>query len=149
VRQTYEQMLDSISDVYYVTDLDDLLEYISPSAVEMFGFSMDEIIGSAIASYYAPDVLGINSREDFLKAMQEGGGSVRGYQAYMKRKDGSIFPVETNASFRKTRGWDNMRRARDYPRHLSPRRGGTHENSAFINTSQSIAVKTVASIQLS
>ena len=103
-RQTYEQMLDSISDVYYVTNLDGLLEYISPSAVEMFGFSMDEIIGSEMARYYAPDVAGMNSREDFLKAMQQGGGSVRGYQAYMRRKDGSIFPIETNASFRKTRG---------------------------------------------
>jgi PAS domain S-box-containing protein len=103
-RQTYEQMLGSISDVYYMTNLDGLLEYISPSAVEMFGFPMDEIIGSVMASYYAPDVVGTNSREDFLKAMQEGGGSVRGYQAYMKRKDGSIFPIETNASYRKTRG---------------------------------------------
>jgi PAS domain S-box-containing protein len=103
-RQTYEQMLDSISDVYYVTSIDGLLEYISPSAVEMFGFSMDEIVGSEMARYYAPDVVGMNSREDFLKAMQQGGGSVRGYQAYMRRKDGSIFPIETNASFRKTRG---------------------------------------------
>jgi PAS domain S-box-containing protein len=104
VRQAYDQMLDTISDIYYVTNLDGLLEYISPSAVELFGFSMDEAIGSPMASHYAPDALGINSREAFLKAMQEGGGSVRGYQANMKRKDGSIFPIETNASFRKTMG---------------------------------------------
>jgi len=102
VSQAYEQMLDSLSDVCYVTDSDGLLEYVSPSAVEMFRLPMDEIIGSAMASYYAPDVPWINSRENFLKAMQDAGGSVRGYQADMMRKDGSIFPIETNASFRKT-----------------------------------------------
>ena len=104
VSQAYEQMLDSISDVCYVTNFDGLLEYVSPSAVEMFRLPMDEIIGSAMASYYAPDIQGENSRENFLKAMQKAGGSVRGYQASMIRKDGSIFPVETNASFRKTMG---------------------------------------------
>ena len=104
LRRTYEEMLSNISDIFYITDANGLLEYLSPSATPMTGFTIEETLGTPMANLYTPGLGKANTRENFLKAMQDGGGSVQGYQAYLSRKDGSSFPIETNASFRKNMG---------------------------------------------
>jgi PAS domain S-box-containing protein len=103
-RRTYEQMFNNIRDVYFTTDVNGIIEYLSPSAAQMLGSAVEEIIGTHIANLYAQDPKGTNNHNYFLTAMHVGGGSVLGYQASIQGNDGVNLPIEINANFRRTMG---------------------------------------------
>ena len=87
----YRSVIENIQDVFYRSDREGRLVMGSPSGVKLFGFdSFDEMRGLSLDSFW-PDPKG---RERLL-AQMKAAGSVRDFEAVLKRKDGSQF----NASF--------------------------------------------------
>ncbi len=86
-------IFDKLQDTYYRTDIEGRLTMVSPSVQSLMGETADAIMGKKIAEYYV-DPCG---REKFLAAMAEHGGSVRNYEAEIRRQDGTIIWVSTNA----------------------------------------------------
>ena len=88
-------VLHNMTDIYYRTDASGVVELISRSAEDIVGLSIDEIIGSKMADYYYEP----GAREQFLQALQDGGGAVVGYEAPLRHKDGHAVWVSTSAQF--------------------------------------------------
>ncbi|NQV59523.1 MAG: PAS domain S-box protein [Alphaproteobacteria bacterium] len=92
---TYRGILDNMADTFYRTNANGLIILVSPSASDLLGYSMDELIGMPLADlYYRPA-----DRELFLKFLKENGGRAQGYVAPLRHKDGSPVFVETNARY--------------------------------------------------
>ncbi len=86
-------ILNNMQDTYYRVDMDGIVTHISRSAEKLLGYTMDEMLGSRMADYYVNQA----DRERFLKAMEENDMSVVDYQVRLRRKDGRIIWVSTNA----------------------------------------------------
>lgn len=89
------RILDSMQDTYYRTDAEGRLLRLSPGVQTLLGFSPDEIVGQRLADFYADP----EGRAAFLAALKAGGGSVTGYEAQMRHKDGHAVWVLTNAQY--------------------------------------------------
>lgn len=93
----YRHLMESMIDVYYVTDTAGNIEVISDSCKNLLGYSAAESIGKPMSSFYAePD-----GRERFMKAISVNGESVQGFQAALVHKNGNSVLVETNAKYRR------------------------------------------------
>ena len=90
-------ILDNMQDTYYRTDNEGKILKVSPSARELMGYEPDELIGSQISGYYLYPEL----RRHFIDTLKKGGGAVTNYQAEIRRKNGSIIWVSTNAKYYK------------------------------------------------
>jgi len=89
-------ILRNMQDTYYRTDIDGNLLVVSDSVRELMGYEPDEVVGRNLADYYVdPDM-----RNQFLQALQDGGGQVRNYDSQLRRKDGTTIWVSTNARYR-------------------------------------------------
>jgi two-component system cell cycle sensor histidine kinase/response regulator CckA len=87
----YRSVIENIQDVFYRSDLRGWLLMGSPSGAKMFGYdTVDEMIGMSLDSFW-PDP---KERERLL-AQVKASGSVKDYEAVLRRKDGTTF----NASF--------------------------------------------------
>ncbi|WP_455203492.1 sensor histidine kinase [Kaarinaea lacus] len=89
------RILNNMLDTYYRTDLQGHIINASHSAHELLGYEEHEIYDLKLADLYVDP----NGREKFLKLLQDNNGVVKNYQAPLKRKDGSIIWVSTNAHF--------------------------------------------------
>ena len=86
-------ILDNIQDTFYRTDLNGIVTRVSPSVEKLLGYSVEEILGSRITDLYAePD-----NRKQFLDMMALNNMCVVDFQARLKRKDGCVIWVSTNA----------------------------------------------------
>ena len=94
--QLYQNIIESMQDVYYRTDIHGNLVFISPSGPKLLGYaSSKELIGKDIATtFYAYP----NDREKFLSAIKKK-GYVKNYEIILKRKDGNLVNVSTNSNF--------------------------------------------------
>lgn len=89
--QKYRSVIENIQDVFYRSDLKGCVLMGSPSGTGMFGFdSVEEMIGMPLDSFW-PDPQERQQILDQIKAT----GSVRDYEAVLRKKDGSTF----NAAF--------------------------------------------------
>lgn len=88
-------ILDNIVETFYRTDGEGMVVMISAAVQSLLGFDADELIGKSVGDYYVVP----EERENFLKAVTDGGGRVSDFEARMKRRDGSIIWVSTNAQF--------------------------------------------------
>jgi PAS domain S-box-containing protein len=87
----YRSVIENIQDVFYRSDLRGCLLMGSPSGARMFGYdSVDEMIGLPLDSFW-PDP----EERKHLLAQMKAAGSVKDFEAVLKRKDGTVF----NASF--------------------------------------------------
>jgi PAS domain S-box-containing protein len=87
----YRSVIENIQDVFYRSDLKGCLLMGSPSGARMFGYdSIDEMIGLPLDSFW-PDT----EKRQRLLAQIKATGSVKDFEAVLRRKDGTIF----NASF--------------------------------------------------
>jgi diguanylate cyclase (GGDEF)-like protein/PAS domain S-box-containing protein len=104
-KRTEERLLDSerkmssilrnMQDTYYRTDIEGRLLMVSASLKSLMGYELDEVLGKSLADYYMyPEM-----RAEYLRALQAGGGRVRNFQSYMRRKDGSGVWVATNGQY--------------------------------------------------
>ncbi len=91
----YRAVVENTPDLLYRTDLEGKITFLSKSSYELSGYTVDEAIGMKMAEevYAFPD-----ERQEFLDALRAN-GSVRNFQARLKRKDGSIWWASTNAHF--------------------------------------------------
>lgn len=93
--QTLRNIFNSLQDAYYRTNTEGHIVMVSPSAETMMACKTGELQGKIIANYYVnPD-----ERELFLEALRMGGGIVNNFEAQIRRVDGEIIRVSTNAHY--------------------------------------------------
>ena len=88
-------LVENSPDLFYRTDLEGRITYISPSVFGLSGFTVDEAVGMKMAEevYLYPE-----ERNRFLALLQKS-GKVKNFEARLKRKDGSVWWASTNAHF--------------------------------------------------
>lgn len=90
-----QSFFHNAQDVFYRTDHEGRVIKVSPSVRNLLGLQPEEVIGQFVADYYVnPD-----QRAHFLETLQTSGGNVLGYEAEVRRHDGSSVWVSTNAYF--------------------------------------------------
>jgi diguanylate cyclase (GGDEF)-like protein/PAS domain S-box-containing protein len=88
-------ILENLQDTYYRADAEGRIVRASASARELLGFSSNEVVGMPLADLYVdPD-----GRAKFLAALQAAGGRIRGYEAALRRKDGTSVWVSTDSRY--------------------------------------------------
>jgi len=90
----YRTIFESITDVFYRTDNEGFLVIVSPSVEKLFGYVPDEVIGKKLIEYYANP----EERNKFLTLLREK-GEVKGFEAILRAKNGSLVWISTNAKF--------------------------------------------------
>jgi len=95
--ETYRTLVENTQDLFYRTDLEGRLSYVSPSVYRLSGYTVEEAIGMHMAEeiYLYPE-----ERRAFLTKLREN-GQVSNFEAQLKRKDGTIWWASTNAHFYK------------------------------------------------
>lgn len=88
-------ILDNMQDTYYRTNAEGAIVRASKSALQLLGYTADEVVGLKLADFYVePD-----GRERFLKALQSSGGVIRNYESLLRHRDGRDVWVQTNAQY--------------------------------------------------
>ncbi|ATX79476.1 PAS domain S-box-containing protein [Mariprofundus aestuarium] len=93
--KTLKNIFNSLQDAYYRTDIEGRIVMVSPSAGILMACEPDELLGKPIAQYYLHE----SRREQFLCELSEGDGSVSNFEAQIRRVDGQIIWVSTNAHY--------------------------------------------------
>ena len=88
-------ILDNMLDTYYRTDAEGRLVMASPAITSLLGYSVEELNGTLLTDTYADPA----DRRGFLRALEENGGKLRGYDVRLRRRDGEEIWVSTNARF--------------------------------------------------
>ncbi|MBU1040207.1 MAG: EAL domain-containing protein [Proteobacteria bacterium] len=89
----YRSVIENITDVFYRSDANGLLDMISPSGVRLLGYaSMEEMLGQPIEDAWMHP----KERKVLLLMLQKH-GEVRDYELVLKRKDGSPVHVSTSS----------------------------------------------------
>lgn len=91
----YRSILNNMVDTFYRVDLEGNLAMISPSAVDIGGYSPEELIGKPLRMHYVVDGMW----EKFGERLVAGDGKVVGFQAEISRKDGSRAWVSISAHY--------------------------------------------------
>ncbi|MBI5040969.1 MAG: EAL domain-containing protein [Gammaproteobacteria bacterium] len=94
-RQELSRILDNMQDMYFRTDLNGVVLQVSPSVRDLLGYTPEEVVGLNVAQIF-------NDSDDlaqFMRALERSGGSLWGYEAQVRRKDGSLIWVSKNAQF--------------------------------------------------
>jgi len=76
-------ILDNIVETFCRTDKDGLITMCSAAIENLLGYTPDEVIGQAARSLYVKPT----ARDDFLRAVEGGGGCVHDFEVRLKRKD--------------------------------------------------------------
>ena len=86
----YRDIFNSFPDIYYQTDLDGNLLVVSPSVLNLSGYTPDELVGQNVGSLYA----NATDRMRFVAAlMSESNGKVNDFVTTLRKKDGTLVPV--------------------------------------------------------
>lgn len=88
-------ILDSIVEAFYRTDAEGNLLMASAAIKTLLGYDPEDLIGTPVKDLY----LDPEERGGFLQAMAENGGEVRDFETRLKRKDGAVIWVATNAKY--------------------------------------------------
>ncbi|GAA4008151.1 hypothetical protein GCM10022408_20340 [Hymenobacter fastidiosus] len=90
--EKFRAIFESFQDVYYRTDGRGVLTLVSPSVLDMLGYTPEEVTGTPISDYY------INpwERENLLGSVRLH-GEARNYEIAMRHKDGHAVSVLVNA----------------------------------------------------
>ncbi len=91
----YRAVVENTPDLLYRTDMNGVILFISSSVQQLSGYTVEEAVGMKMADqiYLVPQ-----ERQQFLEMLAEQ-GSVRNFEARLKRKDGSVWWASTNAHF--------------------------------------------------
>ena len=88
----YRGIFETLLDLYYQTDMSGKLTMVSPSVLELTGYTVDECIGKNVIELYVDPA----ERAGLLEALKSK-GSVRGYEVTLRRKDGSLTTAQVNS----------------------------------------------------
>jgi PAS domain S-box-containing protein len=102
----YRLLADNVSDVIWTMDMTFRLTYLSPSAMKLFGYSIDEIHDISIIKILTPDSRGIvmNLWKQFTETVRRSDDQARlreprTVELDLFRKDDSIISVETQMTY--------------------------------------------------
>jgi len=85
----------NMQDTFYRTDNKGTIIRVSESIEQLLGYKMDELMGVKISDLYIdPD-----RQQELIEELNRGNGSVQGFDTGLKRKDGSVAWVSTNAQY--------------------------------------------------
>lgn len=93
--RSYRELFEQLIDVVYRTDADGVLELISPSCESVFGYTPQQLVGQNVRDFYVDP-----SRRDALLQELATKGTVSNFEAQLRRKDGSLCWLSTNARAR-------------------------------------------------
>lgn len=88
-------ILDNLQDTYYRTDLEGRILRASQSVYDLLGYQEKELLGTKLADLYVDS----HGREHFLKILEQNKGVVKNHESELRRKDGTIVWVSTNAHY--------------------------------------------------
>ncbi len=93
--EKYRELVDNTADLFYRTDMDGKIIFISPSVYRLSGYRVEEALGMKMAEevYANPE-----ERNAFIEELRKN-GYVENFEARLKRKDGSLWWASTNAHF--------------------------------------------------
>jgi PAS domain S-box-containing protein len=90
--ERYHQLCENLYDVFYQTDVDGNIEFISPSIERTAGYNPDKLLGLNIKDLHIEP----KHSEKMLKETFSN-GHVKQFEAPFKKKDGSVVWLSTNA----------------------------------------------------
>ncbi len=88
----YERIFNSISDVYYQTDINNIITLVSPSVKKLGYYHPEEIIGRSVDEFF----IDYNAREKFRELFYKQ-GFVHDYDLELKDRKGNVLKVSANA----------------------------------------------------
>ena len=91
----YSNILDNMVDTFYRADQEGCVVMASPSALDLLGFSPEELVGRKLTEFYVDG----NQRAEFLRRLQEGGGEVTDFDTEVYTKSGEKIWVSTSARY--------------------------------------------------
>lgn len=94
--ERFRAMAEQMVDVLFTTDGAGTIDYISPSARQVFGYSPEEMIGQCFPLFLQPGEEG-KAMTAFQVTMAKG-TPTKNLELNMRRRDGTIFQGEINAS---------------------------------------------------
>lgn len=89
----FKKIVDKLPSIYYRTDAAGILTKISAHSCEMMGYTMDELIGHPLASFYAEP----EQRAETLAKILANLGKPIEVESLLRRKNGTTFWVATSA----------------------------------------------------
>ena len=91
-KKTYQSILNTINDAVYIIDPQIKFLEVNQGALDMYGYSKQEIIGESLNMLSAPDK---NDMEEIVNAgFRALDGEHQTFEFWGKRKNGEIFPKE-------------------------------------------------------
>ncbi|MCF8127982.1 MAG: PAS domain S-box protein [Deltaproteobacteria bacterium] len=90
----YREIFESITDIFYRTDMTGKLQIVSPACKRILGYDPDELIGSSLSDLYVEP----EQRRRFLEQLNEK-KEVFEYETALTARGGSVVWVSTNAHF--------------------------------------------------
>ncbi len=88
----YRELFENLIDVSYRTDIQGNITLVSPSVKKILGYTPEELIGQPVMDFYKNP----ESRDTLLSHIQEY-GHVENFETQMRRKDGSLIWISSNA----------------------------------------------------
>jgi diguanylate cyclase (GGDEF)-like protein/PAS domain S-box-containing protein len=88
-------ILRNIPDIVHRADTEGRLVWVSPSVENLLGYRPEEVIGAPLSDIY----LHPEDRETFLAKLAANNGTLRNHEAPLKRKDGTVVWLSTNAQY--------------------------------------------------
>ncbi len=95
-RQELQSIIDNMLDTFYRTDTQGKIIMASASVEQLLGYKPEELLNTSIASLYADPY----ERQFFIDTLKSNNGTVQGYEAALRHKNGTILWVSTNARYR-------------------------------------------------
>jgi len=89
--EKFRNIFESFQDIYYRTDLKGRITMISPSGIELSGYSQDEVMGMHISKFYASPRKQTKLIKQLLRT-----GTVTNYETNLRLKDGSSIQAISN-----------------------------------------------------
>lgn len=89
-------IFDKLPDTLYRTDMEGVITMASPSCFDLLGYNQEEMIGTALASYYADP----EERQNTVHAIINSKGRPIQVESRLKHKNGTIIWVSSNVSLR-------------------------------------------------
>ncbi len=88
----YRRIIEQMDNVYYRSDIDGNIVMASPSAEDLIGYDMDNIIGEKVESFYVDE----DDRKEFLKQIKEK-GEVNNFETKLQTKEDDVVHVLVNS----------------------------------------------------
>lgn len=95
VTSEYKDILDHMQDIYFRTNLEGELIWVSLACERILGFQREELLGRQMNRLFLSE----NERDHFLKALEANNGDLQRYELRLAHKEGSAIWTEVNAQY--------------------------------------------------